>query len=257
MRLLQRLFRRTRPPPPLPAEIVLYILELAALSDWTTLPLIALVSSQTRDWAQHRLYHRAVLRSTSSVKRFTRTIQLNPSLGARTRTLVVDAGKPSGRGAPAFKSLPASLEAVVTLLPALKEVELRHLAIYSVVDFAAAAHITHLTLYSCLLSDTTSEYRNDPYFISLPSLHTLTLKHVQLGASTAETFLSPRSMPALRVLHSEGVRLFIVLRERQYKHVDAGPLDMGKIRPGMQKVDGGIGVRAGWREEKEEDEASM
>ncbi|GAA5948905.1 hypothetical protein JCM21900_003467 [Sporobolomyces salmonicolor] len=194
--------------PSLPSELVLYILEIAAANSPNTACEFAVLCKATCERARIALYARPVLSSARQINLFIKTIKKSAALAARVEGLVLDganAGTDDGgrvRGAVTTR-LPTILEICLRL----KNLELRTAIVFSLTDFANANALLHVTLDGCLLSDRTTTQRYHPFFTTLPAVETLTLRHAQFDASTADHFLCPKTLPKVVALTLEGCRL--------------------------------------------------
>ncbi|BGP14348.1 hypothetical protein JCM10213_004475 [Rhodosporidiobolus nylandii] len=194
---------RNAPRVQLPAELVLYIFDLAAADSRSTACTLALLCSATRDRVRLFLYISPVLYTSRQVNLFIRTVYRNQHLAGLVRRLSLK-GTREGEGRnPLSTRLPKVLEAC----QGLEELELTKFVVYTLADFAGANSLTHLTLASCVLSDRTTVSRYHPFYTPLPSLETLSLHQVQFDAPTAARFLHPHTFPQLVALELDGCRL--------------------------------------------------
>ncbi|GAA5890611.1 hypothetical protein JCM5296_004314 [Sporobolomyces johnsonii] len=194
--------------PSLPSELVLYILEIAAADSPNTACEFAVLCKATCERARIALYSRPVLSSARQINLFIKTIKRSAALAARVVGLVLDgANAGTDDGGRVRGAVTTRLPTILEICPRLKDLELRTAIVFSLTDFAHANALLHLTLDGCLLSDRTTTQRYHPFFTTLPAVETLTLRHAQFDASTADHFLCPKTLPKVVALALEGCRL--------------------------------------------------
>ncbi|SGY16815.1 BQ5605_C012g07000 [Microbotryum silenes-dioicae] len=194
----------------LPREIVFYIFELAAgdpKSGSQALATISRLCTTLRDdWALQRLYHHPNLQN-HQLSLFIKTLKRSPSIANRVQRLTLNGWDPSVTSASASVqgerrgAITPRLPQILDLCHNLTDLEIIGSIIFSLTDFANGHGLVSLTLIQSVLSDRTTTSRYHPFFTSLPSLESLTLKHSFSDAPTAAHFLCHNTLPALKYLH--------------------------------------------------------
>ncbi|SCV67750.1 BQ2448_5361 [Microbotryum intermedium] len=195
----------------LPREIVFYIFELAAGDPTSGSQALATISrlciSLRDDWAQQRLYHHPKLQN-HQLGLFIKTLKRSPSIANRVQRLTLNGWDPTSSGTSVSADQGERRGAITPRLPQildlchnLKDLEIIGSIIFSLTDFANGQGLVTLTLNQSVLSDRTTTSRYHPFFTSLPSLKSLTLKNSFSDAPTAAHFLCRNTLPSLKYLH--------------------------------------------------------
>ncbi|ORY57125.1 hypothetical protein BCR35DRAFT_309712 [Leucosporidium creatinivorum] len=157
-----------------------------------------------------RLYSSVELRSPRAINYCLRTLKRSPRLANKVTRLTLDGWEQgTKRRDPRHsrRTVTGRLSHFLETCPRLVQLEIKGAIIFSLTDFANAENLHSLTLTHTLLSDRTTTSRYHPFFTTLPSLSSLSLLQASFDAPTAAHFLCPTTMPRLKVLNIEGVRL--------------------------------------------------
>ncbi|GAA5934895.1 uncharacterized protein JCM15063_003095 [Sporobolomyces koalae] len=195
----------------LPSELVLRILEEAWDADPSTAAVSSLLCKSILERTRRFLYTCPTLRSVGQINLFLRTLKKQPALASRVEAVVLNgrsAGVNSlGGGERMRGAVTTRLPQLLELCSNLRALTIKDAIVFSLTDFSHSDSLLHLTLDGSLLSDRTTTQRYQKLYTPLKNLVTLTLRSAEFDLSTADHFLSPRTLPALAALELEGCRL--------------------------------------------------
>ncbi|GAA5876566.1 hypothetical protein JCM16303_003582 [Sporobolomyces ruberrimus] len=195
----------------LPPEIVLKILETAWSNDTQVAATCSLLCKAVLERTRRHLYTSPTLHSVGQINYFLRTIKKNASLASRVTSAVLNGANAGsnrmGTGERMRGAVTTRLPQLLELCPNLQELALKDAIVFSLTDFSHADALLHLTLDGTLLSDRTTTQRYQKFYTPLKNLATLTLRATEFDLSTADHFLSPRTLPAVVAVELEGCRL--------------------------------------------------
>ncbi|GAA6006993.1 hypothetical protein JCM11491_001470 [Sporobolomyces phaffii] len=195
----------------LPPELVLRILEQAWTDDLRFAATCALLCQSVLERVRRYLYACPTLHSVGQINLFLRAIKKSPNLARRVTRAVLNgasAGAHShGAGGRTRGAVTTRLPQLLELCTNLHELTLKDAIVFSLTDFSHADALLHLTLDGTLLSDRTTTQRYQKFYTPLKNLVTLTLRSSEFDLSTADHFLSPRTLPSVAALELEGCRL--------------------------------------------------
>ncbi|GAA6007861.1 uncharacterized protein JCM10292_002444 [Rhodotorula paludigena] len=212
--------------PSLPAEIVLHVFAIALETHPPIATTLARLCKTMHNRLHDLLYMHAALRKHKQIDLLHRTLSKKRET-ARLVNIVEIIGASGVDASGGSPYLADRLSTLLPLTPNAVEVRLERVALLTVAFLHAAqskarhdvytrailtilayADIRTLTLDSIVLANRTSTWRSNPFWVTLPSLTSLTLSNVRLDVAFADAFLSPTFLPrvtSLRLIGSSRV----------------------------------------------------
>lgn len=213
-------------PPSLPAELVLHIFAIALETHPPIATTLARLCKTMHSRSHDLLYVHAALRKHKQIDLLHRTLSKKRET-ARLVNIVEIIGASGVDASGGSPYLADRLSTLLPLTPNAVEVRLERVALLTVAFLHAAqskarhdvytrailtilayADIRTLTLDSIVLADRTSTWRSNPFWVTLPSLTSLTLSDVRLDVAFADAFFNPTFLPrvtSLRLIGSSRV----------------------------------------------------